>query len=290
LTILIGVAICVDHGVLVGVESLHDPAGLLRSRAVSTGTKCQILSASVGSALKEEYVSDLAPKGDVVAVIARSVVGAIPIFGQLATELVDQVVPNQRIDRIERLLHELDSRVDRLDPAGVRAKVLGEPLFTDLVEDAFWSAARAVSQERIEYVASLLTESLSVESVRAVEYKTLFRILGELNDVEVIMLSAHLMKNARDHEFHDRHKAALDRHFATMGAPQEVHDRAAVQNAHTEHLVRLGLLEPRYKVPKKGELPEFDRKTGMLEAHGHQLTSLGRLLLRSIGLATDREF
>ena len=43
-----------------------------------------------------------------------------------------------------------------------------------------------------------------------------------------------------------------------------------------------GCSEFRFKKPKRGELPEFDEKTGMVKVGGYEITSLGRLLLRSI--------
>jgi hypothetical protein len=44
----------------------------------------------------------------------------------------------------------------------------------------------------------------------------------------------------------------------------------------------LGLLRRRFKTFKKGEVPEYDDKTGMIKAVGHEITPLGRLLLKSI--------
>jgi len=46
--------------------------------------------------------------------------------------------------------------------------------------------------------------------------------------------------------------------------------------------VRLGLLKPRFKNVKKGSLPVFDEKTGMMKASGHSITRLGRMLLKYI--------
>jgi hypothetical protein len=40
----------------------------------------------------------------------------------------------------------------------------------------------------------------------------------------------------------------------------------------------------------RGQLPEFDETTGMMKASGHEMTPLGRMLLREIGLAKPGEF
>jgi hypothetical protein len=56
-----------------------------------------------------------------------------------------------------------------------------------------------------------------------------------------------------------------------------------VQEAHRAYLIQLKLLHPKFQKPKKGQLLEFDEKTGMMLAQGYSLTPLGRLMLRCIG-------
>lgn len=83
-------------------------------------------------------------------------------------------------------------------------------------------------------------------------------------------------------EFWAKHGDALKEPTAYMGSSQEEIDKNTVFQTHKIHLTNLGLLKPRFKKPKRGELPEFDEKTGMIKASGYDSTSLGRLLLRSI--------
>ena len=58
--------------------------------------------------------------------------------------------------------------------------------------------------------------------------------------------------------------------------------RHAIHEIYRAHLRRLGLLRTTYKKPKKGQLPEFDEKTGMMKAGSDRTTALGRLLLRYV--------
>lgn len=55
---------------------------------------------------------------------------------------------------------------------------------------------------------------------------------------------------------------------------------SALHETYRDHLRRLGLVRATYKKPKKGELPKWDLKTGMLKAGSDMITPLGRLLLR----------
>jgi len=66
---------------------------------------------------------------------------------------------------------------------------------------------------------------------------------------------------------------------------EEEREAAFIQDSYKAHLVELGLLRPRFRRPGRGELPEFDDKTGMIKAYGHDLTPLGRMLLKYIDQA-----
>ncbi|MEZ4615392.1 MAG: hypothetical protein R2867_07745 [Caldilineaceae bacterium] len=62
---------------------------------------------------------------------------------------------------------------------------------------------------------------------------------------------------------------------AHHGSSQEQVDQATVHKGYRQH--QLDLLRPRFKRPKKNEIPEFDENTGMMKASGYELTALGRL-------------
>lgn len=77
---------------------------------------------------------------------------------------------------------------------------------------------------------------------------------------------------------------------AVIGSDQETLDAEALYELARAELIRLGLLRIQFKRPAKGQLPEFDDKTGMMKARSRELTLLGRLLLTRIGLAELGEF
>jgi hypothetical protein len=160
-----------------------------------------------------------------------------------------------------------------------------DPGFVDLFEDSIYQAVRALTQERIEHIASLVKNSLSDEQVEYIRYKHMLTLLGELNDVEVLVLQLHSLYPPESEKFREQHEVVLSEPVAYFGAPQDDIDKSIVHDSYKAHLVRLELLRPRFKKPKKGEFPEFDEKTGMIKAQGYDITSLGRLLLRHIDLA-----
>lgn len=220
---------------------------------------------------------------DVAAIIGKGLLGAIPFVGPLVAEIVGAVIPNQRIDRVESLLKLLESKIPEADRARVEQNIYC-PESIDLIEDGFIQSSRALSEERKEYIASLLKNSLTEGEVRHIEYKRLLSILGELNDLEVLILKSQIMYRGQpEHQdFWETHEGALTQPIAGLGSSQDEVDKHTIYQTHKLHLASLGLIKLRFKKPKRGEMPEFDDKTGMIKAQGYEITGLGRLLLRSI--------
>lgn len=147
-------------------------------------------------------------------------------------------------------------------------------------------AARSLSDERREYIANLIANSLSSEDIEYIESKHLLRILGEINDIEIIWLRSYLEPVLDgDEAFRARHANILEPVMATMADPPEVHEKEALQESYKEHLVQLGLLQYNYRTDPETRMPEFDSFTGALKIRGYEISPLGRLLLKHIGLA-----
>lgn len=220
---------------------------------------------------------------DIAAILGKGLVGAIPFVGPLAAEIVGAIIPNQRVDRIESLLKLLESKIAEDKKAKVEEKII-TPESVDLIEDGFLQAARAISEERKDYIASLLKNSLTNDHLEYIEHKRLLSILGQLNDLEIIILKSYTLhhRDPDSEEFWNVHQDSLQPPGAYLGSTQEDVDRHVIHQTHTTHLASLGLLRPGFKRTKKGALPEFDDKTGMIKANGYSVTPLGRLLLRSI--------
>lgn len=222
---------------------------------------------------------------DYVALAARGALSLVPFVGSLLVEIAGVVIPNQRTDRIAKFAEQLEARLDLLEKDFVRSQ-LGDEEFTDLMEEGVRQAARSLSDERRAYIASLIASSLSSEDIEYQESKHLMRILGELNDVEVVWLRS-LLHPVRelDGDFYDRHAELLAPVAAHEGSGQEEFDKSTLQKSYKEHLARLGLLRPNYKVDRKTGQVETDKRTGHPKVGGYEITPFGRLLLREIGLS-----
>ena len=219
---------------------------------------------------------------------AKGSVNLIPIVGPLFAEIIGVKIPNQKMDRIAKYATDLESRLHSIEQRVLEERLEDEE-FTDLLEEGFRQASRSLSDERRAYIASLIFNGLSSEAMEASESKHLLRILGEINDIEVVWLRFYLHPTmGGDEDFRNRHEELLNPVIPVMSAPPETRDKHALQGSYKEHLAQLGLLDRRYRTDMQTRVPEFDRFTGAMEISGYRLTRLGNLLLREIGLSVDR--
>lgn len=225
---------------------------------------------------------------DYVTSAVKPLVGAVPFAGSLLAEIAGTIIPNQRIERLTKYAQELEERLSKLDQDFIRAQLSNEN-FTDLFEENIRQAARSLNDERRKYLASVIANGLSSEDIEFFESKHLLRILGEINDAEVIILRSHLVATiGGDKEFFEKHKEIIMPEPATFGASQKVLDKSAFHKSYKEHLTSLGLLEPQYQIDTRTKGMVIDTFTGGPKLQGYRITSLGRLLLRHIGLANAK--
>lgn len=224
---------------------------------------------------------------DYVTAGAKAALSAIPFAGSLLAEIAGSIIPKQRVDRIADFASRLEQRIEHLEKGSITA-ALDDEEFTDLTEEALRQASRATTDERREYLSTLLANSLTSDAVSYAETKHLMRLLGELNDVEVIWLRFHAVPTmGGDEEFRKLHENIFRPKAAHLGSSVEEVDAEALQKSYRDHLTRLGLVTAQISKGRDGA-PEFDRFTGNFKVSYHQTSPLGNLLLRQIGLMPGR--
>lgn len=216
--------------------------------------------------------------------VAKSALGAVPGVGSALSELAGSIIPRQRMDRLVDFARLLEVRLGKADQDLLRAKLTNEN-FVDLVEESVRQAAQAVTDERKEYLTSLLAMGLSESHISAAETRHLLRILGDVNDVEIIWLRFYCSPTLNgDNEFRTKHAEVIKPIRTSLSSSQETRDRDALQKNYTEHLVSLGLLARPLQCDARTRLPEFDAHTGNWKTGSPTVTPFGKLLLRHIGL------
>jgi outer membrane murein-binding lipoprotein Lpp len=226
---------------------------------------------------------------DYVTSAAKAVLGAVPFAGSLLIEVAGTIIPNQRVDRIAKFASKLEEKISRLQQDVVRT-YLSDENFTDLLEESIRQAARSVTDERRVYIASLVAHGISADSVEFIESKHLLRILGELNDFEVLWLRYYLdrsFRGANDQVFRMKHADVFEITPLYLRCPEEVVYQNALKDSYMQHLAQLGLIAPRYSQSHDDEVLKLSPGSGELEATGYNLTILGKVLLRHIGFIPE---
>ncbi len=213
-----------------------------------------------------------------------------PVVGPIIAEVVREIIPGQRLDRIEKYAQILNSKISHLSYDSLRLQLNNEN-FTDLLEDGLRQSAKSTSDERKEYIASIVANGIASDKIDFFEIKQLLRILGEINDIEVIWLRFYMVEELNgDTEFREAHSKILEPILVYLGLDKDAPEleKAPLQWSYKEHLAQLGLLEIKHEIDRKTGLLKIDRD-GQFKVKGYELTSLGRLLLKYIGL-TDNGF
>jgi hypothetical protein len=227
---------------------------------------------------------------DIAVSAMRSSVGVLPIVGPLMGELVGYTIPNQRFDRLVKFCKELDSKLSVIDNSIIKLALQDEN-FTDLLEESLRQSVRSLSDERRKYIASIIANSLTQEKLKFIDSKRILRILGEINDIEVIWLRFYYCPLLNgDQEFRKKHEKILNYEHPHIHSPKNVLDKETLQENYRDHLVQLGLLKPEYqsfKFTQSVELVVLDNFTKSPKISRYEITSLGNLLIQHIDLNYD---
>ncbi len=220
---------------------------------------------------------------DTLTSLAKGAVGGLPVIGSLIGEIVGSIIPQQRLDRVVLFLKYLDAKIADMKETIDFTRMHTEE-YIDILEDGMSLASRSLTEERMQHIASLIKNSLSLYGLHHIEEKKLISLFGRLNDAEIIILQSYGIHPNKSDEFYELHSKILHGPHAYLGSQRNELDHEAIYSTYRKTLVELGLLTPNFKAPKKGEFPEFDDKTGMIKASGYKLTSLGRLMLKHLDL------
>ncbi len=228
-------------------------------------------------------------KSDLITSVAKSAVGAVPFAGTLLSELVGAIIPNQRIDRLTKYVKELEQKIS-LIPDEVFDRLKTNEQFIDLIEESFVIASRAITDERRKYIASIIANGITNNSIEIEESKLLLKILQELNDIEIIWLRFYKVPTVvGDEEFRKKHNNILSQIRAYVGSDKETMQKAALQESYKNHLERLGLIRKKIRIDPSTKIPEFDIMTGQPRTSYARTTQLGDMLLEQIGLIDNEQ-
>lgn len=244
--------------------------------------KLSITDAEQEINLKESNTDALAASVKVgikaIGSVADNILGITPI-GSIITELITTTIPNRRMENFVLMLEIFGDKVKYFDKDVLELKMKTKE-FEDLIQDGALQASRALSRERLEYIASLLKNSLNEEELEHIENKKLLSLLGELNDAEIIWLQSFLPIPFRSDEFIEKHEKVLFIGPLYQDCSKSAEYKQAIQKSYKLKLIQLGLVREIYERYDRDESPKFDEDTGKLKVSHYQISTLGYSLLR----------
>lgn len=213
---------------------------------------------------------------------------AVPFIGGLLGELITSTIPEQRQERIVAYLRALSSRLEQIEQAAMQS-ARRNPEKIDLIESGGYLSVRATTSNRIAQIAELVANGLASDEAEIVRRKRLLALLGEIDDDEIIVLTAYGQTYGVGMSGSAAAWEAVNRPQPPhMAAGRELIEQNKLYDLGRDHLLRLNLLERRYSF-KKGQMPEFDDKTGLPKGNV-QISYIGRMLLRSMGAQLPFEY
>ena len=217
---------------------------------------------------------------DRAALITKIASSLVPMVGGPLAELITEVIPRLRQDRIVEYLRQLAARIETLEKENVE-RISADVEKIDLIEAGGYLAARATTSDRILKIAEIVFRGLGAEQTNFIRRKRLLGLFGAIDDDELLLLNAYGqsygMPRSNAWDTVDRPPPA---HF---GSSAEDIDNVKLYEVGEQNLLRLGLLQRKFDNMKKGEYPPFDARSGGFKSRT-EISHLGRMLLREVGI------
>jgi hypothetical protein len=192
----------------------------------------------------EAKLPELGPGGgDRTAAVARVMISGIaagipligPLIGQTLFEVVSELIPNQRIDRLENYMRMLGEEIALLKIPNVD-EAIKRPENIDLFEDGVYQAVRALTDKRKRLIAKAVAKGIASEEQSKMREKRILKILDDLDDQEVLILEAY------GSDFVSARLQEIRPPLASDADPVEKKERSWFFDWAVERLLRLNLL------------------------------------------------
>jgi hypothetical protein len=209
---------------------------------------------------------------DAMVSALKSGVGIIPFWGPTFSEAIALGIPNQRIDRVVRLLKmlavDLGEKIDK--------STFTQPGVLDIFSEGARQAANAYTEEKIALISTFVAKSITDEQVDVLKTMLLASILEKINHVEVIILH-HCSLNLFDRKEFEEDNQSVFLPNLDLENPKHIEYKGFIQNCYV-NLDSLGLIY-------------FNRrKTQSSLSNSAQITITGAEILRRLGYQAESSY
>ena len=181
-----------------------------------------------------------------IARIAANLAGAIPTFGAIIQTILTEIIPNERIKRIEEYLIYLEERLINCEDEVIEELRTHNGI--DIFEEGLWQAARAVGEKRKRRIAKVVCIGLSASDLEKQEAQHFLAILSQLSDPEIIILATYQIQyqviglSQKNQAFYKRHQDIIGHFSREIGTHNLERGKAQLKDSRERRLYSLGLL------------------------------------------------
>lgn len=217
-------------------------------------------------------------KNDLILSAIKALSASIPIIGSIINELIENVIPNQRLARACAFLEKLEKKVQVLENGKIKDN-FNHPEFINLLEEAVAQVFKSVSEDRIDHVASILFNSIKGKEIEYDEAKIYLKLLDDVTDKEIIILGSKYYTFRDYPEYHERHQVHLELNTPTLASDNSEIEEYNVYQSYLQHLAVLGLLKQDEKFESQVEYEKIETKRVLGR---FMITALGERFLKFI--------
>lgn len=202
----------------------------------------------------------------------------------ILSEIVNSIIPNQRLDRMAEFISELDIRLTELCkkfPDEFVDSLLKNEQFHNLIIEGGNQAIRAVNRDRIKYLVSIIEYGISDETVDYEMSMYLMRILGDLSDPEIIFLKYYYLTRfnpVNREQYAEKHQNII---YPKLPFSDNINEYV-MQKLYTVNLEKYGLVSTE-KIYDKNNRIKIDGNSLLPEIRTVQITPLGVMIINRIG-------
>jgi hypothetical protein len=190
--------------------------------------------------------------------LLKGAVGAIPLAGGIIGEVIGEIIPQQRFQRLEVFVRYLNERFEAFDKTEALAR-MHDPKNIALFEDGAIQSARALTDGRRERIARIVAYGITGGEKQKIEVRRLLELFAQIDDDQIVILTSFLTRHDRnrDEAFWKRHQVILSPDRPHLNSTNDERETYAIAQMAKERLIQLGLLLPQFDKPKNGGIPDL---------------------------------
>lgn len=214
-------------------------------------------------------------KSDYIVLALSSVLGAVPFAGSFLSEIVRNIIPDQRTDRIVKFIKELALELEeqKIDVEILKDKISNNYQYGAYITNCFRCLTNEVYEEKLEYYKNLCASGIIGDEKNLIHCERILQILSQLDFYEIQYLRYYYDPRMSKTEMMTDalNKIGFDILFPlyNMGMNEEQIIEETYKQITLNNLEKNGLLQSKIN-------PRNNRKK-------YEITTLGRLILKKIG-------